>query len=211
MKAGKAHASTVIAKLPSVAIAALLAVSLFLPWWGTEMESPQYHGEDEIVVSIYPGRVSGNLREVQTLNQYIGVRLPLDAPELRALPWVLGAFLALAIVTIFLPESLQRKAMMANFVLMATGGLAGAAMLQYRLYALGHNRGHTILRGVPDFAPPIFGSMQLANFHIETKLMAGGWAFGLAVALTGLAIYLSRQESARLPSTTQLRHAPVAK
>lgn len=204
MSKGQAPASTGIAKMPGVAIAALLAMSLFLPWWGTAMESPQYHGEDEIKVSVYPGRVSGSLREVQTLNQYIGVRLPLDAPELRALPWVVGGLLAIAVATIFLPEKLQRKAMIANFVLMASGGLAGAAMLQYRLYALGHNRGHTILRGVPDFAPPIFGSMQLANFHIETKLMAGGWAFGLAIALAGVAIYRSRQASARLLSNTQL-------
>ena len=53
--------------------------------------------------------------------------------------------------------------------------------------------------------------LALGAIYIETKLMAGGWAFGLAIALAGLAIYLSRQESARLPATAQLRHAPAAK
>lgn len=182
------------------AAAALLAASLFLPLWFTELESPQYHGEDAIVVSVYAGRVTGNLREVQTLNQYVGVRLPLDAPELRALPYALGAFLALTVAAILMPAAIQKRALVANFAVMAAAGFAGAALLQYRLYQLGHERTRSILRGFPNFTPPIVGSMHLANFHVETGLRAGGWAFALAIVLTGTAAWLVRRRTVRMTS-----------
>lgn len=211
MRIETAPANAGAVRIMLAAAALLLAASLFLPLWATEMESPQYHGEDEIVVQVYPGRVAGSLQEVQTLNQYIGVHLPLDAPELRALPWALGLFCALALGAIFLPWGLLKKAMVANLAFMVIGGIAGAAMLQYRLYQLGHERTHSIMRGVPNFTPPVLGSMHLANFHIETGLEIGGWFFALAVALTGLAIYLSRCEAIRLPSLSLLHRAPVTR
>jgi hypothetical protein len=55
------------------------------------------------------------------------------------------------------------------------------------------------------------GSLQLANFHIQTELHAGGWAFALAIALTGAAIYLSRCEALRIPSIPLLRRASVTR
>ncbi|HEY6394098.1 MAG TPA: hypothetical protein VIX12_01700 [Candidatus Binataceae bacterium] len=196
-------------KLLLIAAATMLAASLFLPLWCTELEAPQYHGEDKVVVTVYPGRVTGNIREVQTLNQYIGVRLPLDAPELRMLPWALGGFLALTLGTVFLPSGLQKKAAIANFIIMAIGGMAGAASLQYRLYQLGHERTHSIMRGIQNFTPPILGSLRLANFHIETELQIGGWAFALAIVLTGVAIYLSYRESTQSPSISLLNRSPA--
>ena len=207
MKADNAPAVRILL----AAAALLLAASLFLPLWETEMESPQYHGEDEIRVQVYPGHVAGSLREVETLNQYIGVHLPLDAPELRALPWALGLFGILTLVTAFMPWAVLKKASIANLALMVIGGAAGAGMLQYRLYQLGHVRTHSVMRGVPNFTPPILGSMHLANFHIETGLELGGWFFALAIALTAIAIYLSRCEAVRLPSVPLLHRAPVAR
>lgn len=191
--------------------ALFLAASMFLPLWSTEMISPQYHGEDAIIVKVYPGTVAGSLREVQTLNQYIGARLPLDAPELHAMPWVLGVLLLLATITVFLPERLRYKAIVANFALMIVGGAAGAVMLQYRLYQIGHQRTHAILRGIPNFTPPIVGSLHLANFQIDTGLMAGGWSLAVAVALTGLAVYFSRRPAPDWVAVPCVRHAQVSR
>jgi len=189
-----------------VAAAVLLVASSFMPLWYTEMESPQYHGDDKIVVEVYPGRLTGNLREVETLNPYIGVHLPLDAPELRALPWVLGAFPILILGALFAPPALQRKVLRVTFVIMAAGAIAGATALQWRLYQLGHERTHSILTRVPDFTPPIVGSLQLKNFHVECGLALGGWLVALAIALTAFAWYVSGLESIRLPSLAMIRH-----
>jgi hypothetical protein len=182
------------------AAAALFVASMFLPLWCTVLESPQYHGEDKIVIEVYPGRVTGNLREVETLNQYIGVHLPLDAPELRALPWALGAFALLTIVAALLKPALRRKALVVNLVAMVASGVAGAAALQWRLYQLGHERTHSVLTRVPDFTPPIVGSIHLENFHVETELMIGAWLIALAIGLTALAWYASGHDTIRLPS-----------
>jgi copper chaperone NosL len=179
-------------RLVLIVVAGLLAASLFLPLWSTEMESPQYHGEEEIKVMVYPGWIRGNLREVETLNQYIGVHLPLDVPELRAAPWVIGGLLALVLISVALPTRFQRVAEIVDLSLMVACTLGGAVLLQYRLYQLGHVRTHAALARVPDFTPPILGEMRLANFEVHTGLMVGGWAFLGAIALTGLAIWMSR-------------------
>jgi hypothetical protein len=194
-----------------VVVAGLLASTLFLPLWFTEMESPQYHGEDKIEVTVYPGRITGNIREVQTLNQYIGVHLPLDAPELRAAPWVIGSLLALALISIALPARFQRPAAIVNLSLMIACVLCGAALLQYRLYVLGHERTHGILSRIPNFTPPILGELHLANFHVRTGLMPGGWAFLGAIILTGLAIHLAKPIDARSSSIRGLRQFQVVR
>lgn len=190
--------------------AMLLLASMFLPLWSTAMTSPQYHGEDTIVVRVYPGRIAGNLREVKTLNQYIGVRLPLDTPELRAMPLALGALLLLTLAAILVPDALRVKAMAANFALMLVGGAAGAAMLQYRLYQIGHERAHAVLRGISDFTPPLLGSVRIANFQIDTGLMAGGWSIALAVALTGFAILVARRRAPEFVLAPYVGHAQVS-
>jgi hypothetical protein len=188
-------------RLALIGAAGLLAMTLVLPLWSTEMESPQYHGEDEIHVIVYAGHVGGNLREVETLNQYIGVHLPLDAPELRAAPFIIGSLLALAIVGVLLPARFLRVGAIANFAILAVSGLGGAAMLQYRLYQIGHERTRAVLTRIPDFTPPVLGELHLANFHVYTGLMAGGWTFIAAIALAALAIYLARPR----PKPTEAR------
>ncbi len=195
MKALRQTSCAKAVKLLLAATALLLLACNFLPVWSTAMESPQYHGDDTIVVTVYPGRVEGNLREVETLNQYIGVKLPLDAPELHGVVYAMAAFLALVIGAMFLPATAQKHALTATFALMIAGGLAGLGLLQYRLYELGHVRAHAIIGGVPDFTPPVVGSMHLANFHVYTRLMSGGWAFALAILLTGIAVYLTHRDA----------------
>ncbi len=194
-------------KLLLIAAAALLLACNFLPVWSTAMESPQYHGEDTIVVKVYPGRVEGNLREVETLNQYIGVKLPLDAPELKGMTYAMAAFLVLVIGAVFLPPAIQKHALVGIFALMTISGAAGLGLLQYRLYELGHVRTRAIIGGVANFTPPVVGSMHLANFHVYTRLMSGGWAFAAVVLLTGIAVYLTHHDAPPMPSVPGRHHA----
>lgn len=163
----------------------MLATSFWLPLWSTRMEAPQYRNEDALQVRVYAGAVSGDVKEIETLNQYIGVRLPLDAPELRAVPWVLGLLCALALMAALAPLRMQRKAAGVLFGLMLVTILAAAGLAQYRLYALGHHRGHTPLARVEDFTPPVLGSVQIENFHVHMSIGLGGWTFLAALALTG--------------------------
>jgi hypothetical protein len=170
----------------------LLAMSLWLPLWSTRMEAPQYRGDEALTVQLYATAVAGNVKEIETLNQYIGVRLPLDAPELRAVPWALGTLCLLAWLSALAPPRMQRQAAGTLLGLMLATMLTAASLAQYRLYALGHHRGHTPLARVPDFTPPILGSLQIENFHVHMSIGLGGWAFLGALAATA-AVVLSRR------------------
>ena len=140
---------------------------------------------------MYATEVSGDVKEIETLNQYIGVRLPLEAPELRIVPWVLGLLCVVALIAALAPLGTQRRMAGALFGLMLATILSAATLAQYRLYALGHHRGHTPLARVHDFTPPILGSIRIENFHVHMSIGLGGWAFLAALLLTG-AVALSR-------------------
>ncbi len=172
----------------------LLAAALVLPVWSTRMEAPQYRNEEALQVHVYAGRVEGDVAEIQTLNQYVGVSLPLDTPELHAMPWVLGGLLAAALLVWSLPLRARPLATLLLGLAMTASAIGGGALLQYRLYQMGHVRTHTILEGVPNFTPPILGSAKIANFTVHMSLGTGGWSYGLAIVLVALALFVSRAE-----------------
>ncbi len=173
-----------MAKSTNAVAAILLAATLVLPLWSTRMEAPQYKGDEALMVKVFAGRVRGDIEEIELLNQYVGVRLPLDTFELKATPWVLGAFLVLALVVLMVSATVRRRTAIALCVLMIFVLLGGGALLQYRLYRMGHERGDTILEGVPNFTPPLLGSKKIANFTVHMRLGSGAWAYLAALLLT---------------------------
>ncbi|MEE8367063.1 MAG: hypothetical protein V3S30_01980 [Thermoanaerobaculia bacterium] len=167
---------------------ALLVAALLLPLWSTRMEAPQYQGPEALEIHVYAGRVLGDIREIELLNQYVGVHLPLDTPELKATPWVLGSLVALALASVLAPvEARSRLAALLLFLMLAVV-LGGSALLQYRLYQMGHDRSPSIMAGVPDFTPPLLGSRKIANFTAFMSLGGGSWAYAGAIFLTVWAI-----------------------
>src|SRR5262245_42344109 len=58
--------------LAGVAILALV-VAWFLPWWFMNSRAPQY-GQRVLVVAVGPRAVSGDLREMDMLGHYVGIR-----------------------------------------------------------------------------------------------------------------------------------------
>lgn len=170
-------------RLRQAAVAALLAAALWAPLWSTRMESPQYRGEEALQVRVYAGHIAGDIREIETLNQYIGVRLPGEVPELRLALWALGALLALAVAALLLPSA-GRPIAWLSLVLMLALLLGGGALLQHRLYQLGHQRQESPFARVADFTPPILGSARIANFEVHAQLQWGAWAYLGALLLT---------------------------
>ena len=177
------------------AAAGLLVVALRGPLWYTRMESPQYRGEEALQVVVYADRIDGDLREIGTLNNYIGVRIPEHFPELRATPWVIGFLLFFALVALSFPPTARRKATAALFVLMLSVLVGGGVLLQKRLHNLGHQREHSIMAGVSDFSPPVFGTAKIANFTVRAGLEYGAWAFLAASLLTGWAAFAGKGNS----------------
>jgi len=194
--------------------AILLVATLALPLWSTRMEAPQYKDDEALEVEVFAGRVHGDIDEIELLNQYVGVRLPLETPELAAAPWVLGAMLIVALVTLALPLAARRRTALGLCVLMAATLFGGAALLQYRLYQMGHERDRAIMEGVDDFTPPIVGSKKIANFTVHMSLGAGAWAYLGALLLAAWAtrrstrgepILLSKEGAPSVPPGPEAR------
>lgn len=175
-------------------VAVLLAVALRGPLWFTRMESPQYRGEEALEVIVYAGQMRGDLREIGTLNKYIGVHVPENIPELGATPWAIGSLFLLALFALFLPASRRRKAALALFVLMLLVLITGTGLLGRRLKEFGHDRTHSIIARVPDFSPPLLGTAKIANFTVHAGPGYGAWAFGAALVLTGWAAFSSQKK-----------------
>jgi len=164
--------------------AGLLAASLKLPLWHMRMEAPQYRENEALRVTVYPGAMRGDLREIIVLNQYIGVHIPETLPQNR---WLPGAFIAAAVLGLgasVLPRGLRRVAS----VLVAVGlaGAIGFAVVQARrqMFAIGHKRdAHTKLARVHDFDPPFLGTAKIAQFTVSSSLGLGAFAIGGACVL----------------------------
>lgn len=194
-----------MARRALVGAAVLLAATLALPLWSTRMEAPQYKGDEALEVHVYAGRVHGDIHEIELLNQYVGVHLPLDTPELAAAPWVLGAFLATTLLALALPVPARRRTSLALCLLMVLVLAGGGALLQYRLYQMGHNRTPTIMQGVPDFTPPLLGSRKIANFTARMSLGSGAWAYLGALFLAAWSSRQALDQNRPLPSQAEER------
>jgi copper chaperone NosL len=58
-----------------------LLVSIFLPYWGMKLEAPQY--PDGLFVEAFLNRLTGDVREIDGLNHYIGMRPLNEAAQLE--------------------------------------------------------------------------------------------------------------------------------
>ena len=169
--------------------AALTAASLLVPLWGFRMSAPQYPGES-LHLRVTPTAITGDVHEVTTLQQYIGVRFPTRLPELR---WLRPALLALA--ALLLAAGIPARGRGTRWLRLAVVALfAGflvlsGALVQKRLYQVGHERDpRAPIRAVHDFTPPAVGPVKVGNFTVWSYPHVGA---GFLVAALALAIAAS--------------------
>jgi hypothetical protein len=168
----------------AVVAAGLLVAGLKLPLWQMMMTAPQYQDQDAIHVAFYPTGLRGQLQEIKTLNQYIGVTIPENLPQSRCLPWALSVSAGLALVAALLPGRWRRWGSGAVAVVVLAALLTAAGQAQWQMYQIGHNRDpHTILRGVKEFTPPLLGTVKIENFTVSARLGLGAYLVGAAIAL----------------------------
>ena len=165
------------------AAAVLVAAAAWLPYWGFLMSAPQYPDESLTLLVSHRG-IAGDVQEVATLQQYIGVRFP-ELPELEWLPpamMVLAAVLAAgAFAGAGLFGTLVRWTGVVLFVALL---LASARTVQQRLYEVGHVRDRNApITAVKDFTPRLFGPTKVGNFTVWSFPHVGGVALVAAMTL----------------------------
>lgn len=171
-----------------VAAAVLTAASPALPLWGVRMTAPQYPDE-ALVLRIDRHGIGGDVREVETLQQYVGVRFPESLPELTWLPVAVLALTVLLLAGAAAGRGTAARALrVATVVVFAAFLAASAGIVQKRLYDVGHRRDpNAPITAVKSFTPPIVGPAKVGNFTVWSFPHAGAFALLAAAALAGAA------------------------
>ena len=166
--------------------AAMLAVSVFLPYWQLRLKAPQYPGG--LVVNAYVNRLEGDVGELEGLNHYVGLA-----------PFEEGAAFerTIAVASIITLAGLLVAGLFihSRWVLLMTAPallfpLLFVLDLQYWLWRYGHDLDPRapFASAVGEFTPPVFGPAKIAQFdtlalpHIGLLLaMAASVAVGVGL------------------------------
>ncbi|MFQ5889555.1 MAG: hypothetical protein ACE5JR_05830 [Gemmatimonadota bacterium] len=161
-----------------VVVAALaLLPSIFLPVWKITLHAPQY--PDGLQAVIYPNTVRGDLREVNILNHYIGMKeiRPDEFPEFKFIPFFILRFLGFAVLAALVARIPVAAIGYLDFVLF------GAVMLfdfQGWLTQYGMNLSPDAPIHIDPFAPRFIGTTQVGQFTVSSMPSIGAILMGLA-------------------------------
>ncbi len=116
-----------------------LLTSFLFPYWAASFFSPLYP-EGAPTIKIYAGRLEGNLREIEVLTGFIGIRFTTicpeyQCPEFNVFPYLFSALALLCFVAAFRPE---RKLLKISLGVVLLTLLVSAGYLQWRLWVMGH-------------------------------------------------------------------------
>jgi copper chaperone NosL len=162
---------------------AMFVGSYFLPYWSFRLVAPQY--PKGLVLNIGLAGVTGDVREIDIINHYIGMHAIADAAKVeRALGPYLVAAIALSIVVGMLFAG--RKMNWAGVFPPLALPLGFLAATFYWMYQFGHDLDPTAAIDFEPFMPTMFGEGVIGQFHTFAAPAAGFW-----VALGGTAFVLA--------------------
>ncbi len=167
----------------------LLLVSIFLPYWKMTLEAPQY--PDGLRVQAYVNRLAGDVREIDGLNHYIGMRPLGEAAALER-----SVSVALIIVLVMLMEAAAHVHTRWATLLVLPAVVFPVfflADLYFWLHRFGRNLDpHAALSStIEPFTPPLLGSGVIGQFRTVAE-PGPGLIMAVAAALllvTGLVFH----------------------
>jgi copper chaperone NosL len=188
-------------RITLAAAALTLTLAYVAPLWHIGLDAPQY--PEGLGMSIRIDTIEGekphDLHSINGLNHYIGMKaiVPDAIPELRLMPWIVGALLALGLIAAAVGRRFLLYTWTVSLVLAAAAGLVDFWRWGYDY---GHDLDPTAAIKVPglSYQPPLLGSKQLLNFTAHSWPGVGGWALALALA-AGVVLCLTEWRRHRLP------------
>jgi copper chaperone NosL len=173
------------ARVLYVAAAALVAAALAFPLWGFAMAAPQYPDET-LHLRVTRTGITGDVHEVSTLQHFIGVRFPTELAELKWATRAIVAFAALLVIAAFTGANrFGRVYRILCAVALVTFLAVSAAVVQVRLYQVGHERDpNAPMRSLRNFTPPLVGPVKVGNFTVWSFPHIGGVLLAAAAVLS---------------------------
>lgn len=183
-----------------VALSSLLLIGLFIfPLWHVRLTAPQYpEGLGmNIRINTVEGATETDLKNINGLNHYIGMKAidPETIPELRFMPWIVGALVISGLVVAALGRRKFLYVWLASFL---TLGIVGLIDFWRWEYDYGHNLDPaTAIIKIPgmSYQPPLIGTKQLLNFQAVSLPGIGGILAAVAFALGLFAVILAVRQS----------------
>lgn len=160
----------------------LLLVSIFFPYWHMELEAPQY--PKGLYLTAYVNHLTGDVREIDGLNHYIGMRPLGDAAtfERAASVWmILAMFLLVEGAAVIHSKWAVLLALPA-----VTFPIGFIADLYYwmRTFGLNLDPEAPLSSSVKPFVPTVIGEGGIGQFKTYADFGAGYWmAVGAAVLI----------------------------
>jgi hypothetical protein len=213
---GKPEAAWLISALLACA---LLAAAVFVPLWKMELVAPQY--PEGLVMRAYgykfqedPGSYYDDLREINGLNHYIGMKPIEEVTEMQLfIPGILATVLGTIVVSfVAWKRTWFRALIVAGFWFMPAFFIAD---LQYWLYHYGHTMDEHAALNMDPFTPKVWGETKVWNFHSQTGFEIGFYLMVVAALTITFLPFVIRGVQSRLkaPRATDARrpatpHAP---
>jgi len=172
----------------SIAAAGLVALSAWLPLWTMTMRAPQY--PKGLRLHAFGSGMSGDLRELNILNHYIGMP-PIQAPALETALFPIGIGLLVALCLAAPLHNRVHRAALAATIAVPIGILAD---LQWRLHVFGHTLNPTAPIRLKAFTPLVLGRTHMGNF-VSTATVSLGFA---CLAGAALVLWIVGRFGARL-------------
>jgi copper chaperone NosL len=158
-----------------------LVISIFLPYWEMTLHAPQYPGG--LKMHAYLNRLTGDVREIDGLNHYIGMRPLGEAAQLeRSLSLTAVGVIALLLLGAVFVHTRWAAYLSVPALLFP---LLFLGDLYFWMRQFGQNLDPHAPRSsaIKPFVPPILGVGKVGQFHTVARVEAG---YALALLASGL-------------------------
>lgn len=171
---------------------ALFVHSLKEPWWFFRLYAPQYPRGLTLIISLKG--LSGDVREIDMLNHYIGMAHLDEAASFERQYAHIGVGLLAA--GLILIAGFAKPAH--SWLLAALGAMFPLGFLSdslFWLYRFGHSLDTTAPLRIPSFTPQLFGNGTIGQFMTFARPERGFWLVVLGVVLLAAASWLRARRS----------------
>jgi len=169
----------------------LLLVSIFFPYWHMELAAPQY--PNGLFLVAYVNHLAGDVREVDGLNHYIGMR-PLGeaaAFERSASVWMIIAMFLLVEGAAFVHS--KWAVLLALPAVTFPVGFIADLYFWMRTFGLNLDPEAPLSASVKPFMPTVVGEGGIGQFRTFAELGTGYWLAVACAALTVVGFYFHRR------------------
>lgn len=174
-----------------VGAAAVLVVSVFLPYWHLQLEAPQY--PEGLQVDAYVNRLVGDVGELESLNHYVGLPSFEHGATFERSISVIGIVTLAALLGAAALVRNRKALYLALPALLFP--LVFLADLQYWLWRYGHDLDPRapFSGAVGEFTPPVLGPAQIAQFETVATPGPGLLLAAAASVLVAVGLWYHRK------------------